>query len=112
MLLHFIDWVTSTTHQNRISHANFANKYADKACQYSILHPAFTASRWQRFTENKETRLSKRLRSTSGSFELAETPFVLILSKSVEQRLNLFVSLTLRDTGSIGYLEELRRYFG
>lgn len=45
------------------------------------------------------------------SLELAETPFVLILSETIEQRLDLLVSLSLGDTSGIGDLEELGRYF-
>lgn len=45
------------------------------------------------------------------SLELAETPFVLILSETIEERLDLLVSLSLGNTSCVGDFEELRCYF-
>lgn len=43
--------------------------------------------------------------------ELGDTPLVLVLCVSIEQRLDPLVSLALRDTRCISDLEELRRDF-
>ena len=59
-----------------------------------------------------EESLPKGLRRPRHLLELGQTPFVLVFSESIEERLDPLFSLALGDTCRIRNLEELWRYLG